>query len=80
MFTIITNKVYVIEGSKMFPVNVSREKGVEKVGQGKDLPKTYDIYTIQEIFAKFNIKENKPYLFESKKGQTKPDGAKIEDK
>lgn len=67
MFTIIDNKVYLIEDNKMFPVNVSRENGVEKVGQTKDLPKTYEVYTIQEILIKFNIQENKPYLFETKK-------------
>ena len=67
MFTIVNNKVYVVEDNKMFPVNVSKENGVEKVGQSKDLPKTYEIYTIQEILIKFNIQENKPYLFENKK-------------
>lgn len=67
MFTIVYNKVYVVEDSKMFPVNVSKENGVEKVGQAKDLPKTYEVYTIQEILIKFNIQENKPYLFENKK-------------
>lgn len=67
MFTIVSNKVYVVEDNKMFPVNVSKEKGVEKVGQNKDLPKTYEVYTIQEILIKFNIQENKPYLFENKK-------------
>lgn len=67
MFTIVNNKVYVVEDNKMFPVNVSKENGVEKVGQGKDLPKTYEVYTIQEILIKFNIQENKPYLFENKK-------------
>ena len=67
MFTIVDNKVYVIENDKMFPVNISKEKGIEKVGQAKDLPKTYEVYTIQEILIKFNIQENKPYLFENKK-------------
>lgn len=67
MFTIVSNKVYVVEDNKMFPVNISKENGVEKVGQSKDLPKTYEVYTIQEILIKFNIQENKPYLFENKK-------------
>lgn len=67
MFTIVSNKVYVVEDNKMFPVNVSKENGVEKVGQSKDLPKTYEVYTIQEILIKFNIQENKPYYFDKEK-------------
>ena len=59
MFTITNNKVYVLEDNKMFPVNISKENGIEKVGQSKDLPKTYEVYTIQEILIKFNIQENK---------------------
>ena len=71
MFTITNNKVYVLEDNKMFPVNISKENGIEKVGQSKDLPKTYEVYTIQEILIKFNIQENKPYLFENKKTDKK---------
>ncbi len=71
MFTIIDNKVYVVENDKIFPVNVSKENGIEKVGQAKDLPKTYNVYTINEILVKFNIQENKPYLFENKKTDKK---------
>ena len=67
MFTIIDNKVYIVENNKMFPVNVSREKGIEKVGQAKDLPKTYNVYTINEILVKFNIKDNEPYYFDKEK-------------
>lgn len=67
MFTIIDNKVYVVEDNKIFPVNVSREKGIEKVGQAKDLPKSYEVYTINEILVKFNIKENEPYYFDKEK-------------
>lgn len=67
MFTIIDNKVYIVENDKIFPVNVSRENGVKKVGQAKDLPKTYEIYTINEILVKFNIKENEPYYFDKEK-------------
>ncbi len=67
MFTIIDNKVYIVENDKMFPVNISREKGIEKVGQSKDLPKTYNVYTINEILVKFNIKENEPYYFDKEK-------------
>lgn len=71
MFTITNNKVYVLEDNKMFPVNISKENGIEKVGQSKDLPKTYEVYTIQEILIKFNIQENKPYIFENKKTDKK---------
>ncbi|MCI8273433.1 MAG: hypothetical protein HFJ55_05070 [Clostridia bacterium] len=67
MFTIIDNKVYVVENDKIFPVNISRENGIEKVGLEKDLPKTYEVYTINEIFVKFNIQENKPYYFDKEK-------------
>lgn len=67
MFTIVDNKVYLVEDNKMSPVNVSKEKGVEKVGQAKDLPKTYEVYTIQEIFVKFNIEEYNPYYFDKEK-------------
>lgn len=67
MFTIVDNKVYVVESNKMFPVNISKEKGIEKVGQAKDLPKAYEVYTINEIFVKFNIQENKPYYFDKEK-------------
>jgi hypothetical protein len=67
MFTIVNNKVYVVEDNKMFPVNISKEKGIEKVGQSKDLPKAYEVYTINEIFVKFNIQENKPYYFDKEK-------------
>ncbi len=64
MFTVVDNKVYLIEAEKMFPVNISKENGIVKVGQLKDLPSNYPIYTIQEIFIKFNIEENKPYYFD----------------
>ena len=67
MFTIIDNKVYIVENDKIFPVNISREKGIEKVGQPKDLPTAYEVYTINEIFVKFNIKENEPYYFDKEK-------------
>lgn len=67
MFTIVNNKVYVVEDNKMFPVNISKENGVEKVGQAKDLPKTYEVYTIQEILIKFNIQGNNPYYFDKEK-------------
>lgn len=67
MFTIIDNKVYVVENNKIFPVNVSRKNGIEKVGQAKDLPKTYNVYTINEILVKFNIGENKSYYFDKEK-------------
>lgn len=76
MFTIIDNKVYLIEDNKMFPVNVSRENGIEKVGQAKDLPKTYNIYTINEILVKFNIKENEPYYFDKEKYEKELEEAK----
>jgi len=67
MFTIIDNKVYIVENDKIFPVNISKEKGIEKVGQPKDLPKTYNVYTINEILVKFNIKDNEPYCFDKEK-------------
>lgn len=66
MFTIIKDKVYLVEKDKMFPVNVSIENGVEKVGQAQDLPKGYQVYTLREIQVKFNIDKDKPYLFEKK--------------
>lgn len=67
MFTIVKNKVYLIENDKMFPINVSIENGVQKVGQVQDLPKGYQVYTLNEILVKFNIKLEKPYLFETEK-------------
>lgn len=76
MFTIIDNKVYVVENDKMFPVNVSKENGIEKVGQAKDLPKTYSVYTINEILVKFNIKDNEPYYFDKEKYEKELEEAK----
>ena len=67
MLTVVKNKVYLIEKNKMFPVNVSIEKGIQKVGQEKDLPKDYQIYTLNEIFVKFNIQKEKPYYFDKEK-------------
>lgn len=66
MFTIVKNKVYLVEKDKMFPINVSIENGVKKVGQAQDLPKGYQVYTLREIQVKFNIDKDKPYLFEKK--------------
>ena len=77
MFTIIDNKVYIVENDKMLPVNVSREKGIEKVGQAKDLPKTYNVYTINEILVKFNIKDNEPYYFDKEKYERELAEAKV---
>ncbi len=68
MFTIVKNKVYLVEKDKMLPVNVSIENGVQKVGQEQDLPKGYQVYTLNEILVKFNIKLEKPYIFEDGKG------------
>lgn len=67
MFTIIQDKVYLVEKDKMFPVNVSIEKGVQKVGQAKELPKGYQVYTLREIQIKFNIDIEKPYYFDKEK-------------
>lgn len=67
MFTIVNNKVYVIEKDKMFPVNVSIENGVEKVGEGEKLPEDYPIYTLREIQIKFGIEKEKPYYFDKDK-------------
>lgn len=67
MFTIIKDKVYLIEEDKMFPVNVSIENGVQKVGQAQDLPEGYQIYTLREIQIKFNIDIEKPYYFDKEK-------------
>ena len=69
MFTIVNNKVYLIEKEKMFPVNVSVENGIQKVGQAQDLPEGYSIYTLQEIHIKFNIKAERPYYFDKEKYQ-----------
>lgn len=67
MFTIIDNKVYVIENDKMFPVNVSIEKGVEKVGEGVKLPKDYPLYTLREIQIKFGVEKEKAYFYDKEK-------------
>lgn len=67
MFTIIKDKVYLVEEDKMFPVNVSIESGVQKVGQAQDLPKGYQVYTLREIQIKFNIDIEKPYYFNKEK-------------
>lgn len=67
MFTIVDNKVYVIENDKMFPVNVSIEKGVNKVGEGVKLPKDYPIYTLREIQIKFGVEKEKAYYFDKEK-------------
>lgn len=67
MFTIIDNKVYVIENDKMFPVNVSIEKGVEKVGEGAKLPKDYPVYTLREIQIKFGVTKDNPYVMKKSK-------------
>ncbi len=67
MFTIVKNKVYLVENDKMFPVNVSIENGVQKVGQEQDLPKGYQVYTLNEILVKFNIKLENPYYFDKEK-------------
>lgn len=67
MFTMIKDKVYLVEEDKMFPVNVSIEKGIQKVGQAQDLPKGYQVYTLREIQVKFNIDIEKPYYFDKEK-------------
>lgn len=67
MFTIVKNKVYLVEKDKMFPVNVSIENGVQKVGQERDLPEGYQVYTLREIQVKFNIEKEKPYYFDKEK-------------
>ena len=67
MLTIIKDKVYLVEEDKMFPVNVSIEKGIQKVGQAQDLPKGYQVYTLREIQVKFNIDIEKPYYFDKEK-------------
>ncbi len=67
MFTIIQDKVYLVEKDKMFPVNVSIENGIQKVGQVQDLPKGYQVYTLREIQIKFNIDIEKPYYFNKEK-------------
>nr|DAF02036.1 MAG TPA: hypothetical protein [Bacteriophage sp.] len=67
MFTIIKEKVYLVEKDEMFPVNVSIEKGIQKVGQAQDLPKGYQVYTLREIQVKFNIDIEKPYYFDKEK-------------
>ena len=61
MFTIVNNKPYLIENNKMFPINVSIEKGVEKTGKEEKLPANYPIYTLKEIYIKFGIQKDKPY-------------------
>lgn len=61
MFTIVNNKPYLIENDKMFPINVSIEKGVEKAGKEEKLPANYPIYTLREIQIKFGIQKDKPY-------------------
>ena len=71
MFTIIKDKVYLVEKDKMFPVNVSIEKGIQKVGQAQDLPKGYQVYTLREIQIKFNIDIEKPYTFEKETNKKK---------
>ncbi len=94
MFTIVKNKVYLIEDDKIFPINVSIENGVQKVGQVQDLPEGYQVYTLNEILVKFNIKLENPYYFdkekhekelaetkekaEAEKEKAKPQGAKTE--
>ena len=67
MFTILKNKVYLIEKDKLFPVNISIEKGIEKVGAGVELPKAYEIFTFNEIKVKFNIKIENPYFYDKEK-------------
>lgn len=67
MFTIIQDKVYLVEKDTMFPVNVSIENGIQKVGQARDLPKGYQVYTLREIQIKFNIDIEKPYYFNKEK-------------
>lgn len=78
MFTIIDNKVYLIENDKMFPVNVSIENGVQKVGRAQDLAKGYQVYTLNEIQVKFNIKLEKPYYFDKEKHETELTKAEAE--
>lgn len=78
MFTIVDNKVYLVEKDKMFPVNVSIENGVQKVGQAKDLPNGYQVYTLNEIQIKFNIKLEKPYYFDKEKYEEELAKAKAE--
>ena len=67
MFTILKNKIYLIEDNKLFPVNISIEKGIEKVGAGIDVPAAYEIFTINEIKVKFNIKPETPYFYDKEK-------------
>ncbi|MGN1301594.1 MAG: hypothetical protein ACI4U9_03620 [Clostridia bacterium] len=67
MFTVLKNKVYLIENEKIFPVNISIENGIEKVGAGIELPKTYEILTFNEIKVKFNIRIDKPYFYDKEK-------------
>lgn len=67
MFTILKNKVYLIEKEQLFPVNISIENGIKKVGEGIDLPKVYEIFTFNEIKVKFNIKIENPYFYDKEK-------------
>lgn len=67
MFTILKKKIYLIEGNKLFPVNISIENGVEKIGVGIEAPTTYEIFTINEIKAKFNINLGNPYFYDKEK-------------
>lgn len=67
MFTILKNKVYLIEKEQIFPVNISIENGIEKVGAGIELPKAYDIFTFNEIKVKFNIRIDNPYFYDKEK-------------
>ncbi len=80
MFTIVNNKVYLIEKEKMFPVNVSVENGIQKVGQAQDLPEGYSIYTLQEIHIKFNIKAERPYYFDKEKYQAEMKEKEVKEK
>ena len=61
MFTIVKNKIYMIENEKMITVDISVENGIKKVGTETSLPKTYTVYSYEEIKAKFHIKEGQPY-------------------
>lgn len=80
MFTIIQDKVYLVEEDKMFPVNVSIENGIQKVGQSQDLPKGYQVYTLREIQIKFNIDIEKPYYFDKEKYEKELEEAKAKKK
>lgn len=67
MFTIVDNKPYLIENNKMFPINVSLEKGVEKAGKEEKLPANYPIYTLREIQIKYGVEKEKAYYFDKEK-------------